>query len=185
MIMKARNSIIFACALTASTGWGLAQQSASFQLKESAFNAGGHPAGGSTASSTHHRLSIDAVGDAVFPAGLTGGSHQVAGGFVAAYPPPGEVTGLRFADAQTLTWNPEPAVGAYHLYRGTLASIAGLSYGACLSSAIDGPAATDAGAVLVGSGFYYLVTARNRLFEEGTKGRSSAGVQRANNAPCP
>ena len=30
-----------------------------------------------------------------------------------------------------------------------------------------------------------LVTARNRLTEEGTKGFTSAGAQRSNPAPCP
>ena len=39
--------------------------------------------------------------------------------------------------------------------------------------------------VPAGNGYFYLVTARNRLWEEGTKGSSSAGAQRANPAPCP
>ncbi len=183
--MNYRTVMLFIVSLLASTGWGMAQQSASFNMAEHVFNSGGRPAAGATAGSAHYRLSIDAVGEGVFPGALGGNAHQVAGGFVAAYPPPGEVTGLRFANAQTLLWNPEGAVGAYHLYRGGLASIAGLSYGACLTSAINAPTVVDAGAVPAGSGFYYLVTARNRIWEEGTKGRSSAGVQRANNAPCP
>lgn len=183
--MNYRTVMLFSFSLMASTGWGMAQQSASFSMAEHVFNSGGRPAAGATAASANHRLSIDAVGEGVFPGALSGNLHQVAGGFVAAYPPPGEVTGLRFANMQTLVWNPEGAVGAYHLYRGGLASISGLSYGACLTSAIDAPTAIDAGVGPAGSGFYYLVTARNRLWEEGTKGRSSASVQRANNAPCP
>jgi hypothetical protein len=183
--MTRRSTIIFACTLAMSTSWGLAQQSASFRMSEHVFNAGGRPAGGATASSAHHHLTIDAIGDGVFPSASSAGGHQLSGGFVAAYPPPAEVTGLRFADMQTLEWEPEPSVGSYHLYRGDISTIAGLSYGTCLVSPIDGPSASDAGPVPEGGGFYYLVTARNRLWEEGTKGRSSAGLERANDAPCP
>jgi hypothetical protein len=48
----------------------------------------------------------------------------------------------------------------------------------------------DAAAILdavpdPGQGFFYLVTARNRLAEEGTKGSTSAGVPRSNAFPCP
>ncbi len=33
--------------------------------------------------------------------------------------------------------------------------------------------------------FFYLVTAENTLLEEGITGYDSAGVSRANTAPCP
>ncbi|PYT33187.1 MAG: hypothetical protein DMF52_16120 [Acidobacteria bacterium] len=34
-------------------------------------------------------------------------------------------------------------------------------------------------------GFFYLITSRNRLDEEGIKGHASSGVERANPLPCP
>ena len=39
--------------------------------------------------------------------------------------------------------------------------------------------------VVAGACLFYLVTARNRLGEEGTKGYRSPGIERPNDAPCP
>jgi hypothetical protein len=36
----------------------------------------------------------------------------VSGGFIAAYPAPGEVLGLLFVDATTLEWSPEHSAGS-------------------------------------------------------------------------
>lgn len=183
--MKKLKGMALAVGLVLSTGFVMAQQSASFRLNEHTFNAGGRPAGGITAGSAHFGVTLDAIGSGVFPAPLSSGAFAIGGGFVAAYPPPIEVTGLRFTGKPTLVWNPEPSVGAYHLYRGGLASIAGLSYGACRTSAIAGTTTSDSDPVIEGNGFYYLVTARNNLWEEGTKGSSSEDVERGNAAPCP
>ncbi|RMH70289.1 MAG: hypothetical protein D6685_00265, partial [Bacteroidetes bacterium] len=45
-----------------------------------------------------------------------------------------------------------------------------------------GESVTDSDPIAPGGGFFYLVTARNRLDEEGTKGRDSAGSERAGSA---
>jgi hypothetical protein len=37
----------------------------------------------------------------------------------------------------------------------------------------------------IGQGYFYLVTAKNLIAEEGIKGRASSGSLRANPAPCP
>src|SRR5437773_3527045 len=121
-----------------------AQESASYKLKESVFNAGGDPSQGNVLSSTSYRIRLDAVGDSVAQTGLQGPSFHLDAGFVSAYPPPAEITGLRFlADKFTLHWDAEKSVGAYNLYRGLLTALAGGSTGACLQASIAGEAATD------------------------------------------
>jgi hypothetical protein len=44
---------------------------------------------------------------------------------------------------------------------------------------------TDPDVPSVTTGYFYLVTADNRLDEEGTKGFRSNGTERGNPAPCP
>ena len=63
--------------------------------------------------------------------------------------------------------------------------VAALGYGACEQYGLTGNSATDNAAVPAGDGYFYLVTAENRLDEEGTKGFDSAQVERTNDAPCP
>jgi hypothetical protein len=171
-------------ALLASSGLALAQQSASFRLAEHTLNAGGRPAGGTVVVSASHSITLDAVGDAVTPGRLAGASFQLGGGFVSPYPPPGEVAGLRFTSATTLAWAPEPTAGTYNFYRGALASLGGLGYGACRTSAVAGTTTADPDVAPAGNGYFYLVTAANLLAEEGTKGFGSAG-ERPNPSPCP
>jgi hypothetical protein len=154
-----------------------AQSSASFDQREHAFNLGGRPAQGATATSASFRVSLDALGSPAPTATILG--------FVPAYVPPGEVANVRLGpDTQTLSWDPDPSVGSYAVYRGTLADLSGLQYGACTGTSAV-PTATDADVPVSGAGYFYLVTARNRLHEEGTKGLDSALVERANPAPCP
>lgn len=162
-----------------------AQESASYQLKEHVFNAGGHPDNGTSLASTHYQIRLDAIGDAAARSGLTSASYRMEAGFVVAYPPPGEVANLRFADDTTLMWQPEPSIGSYALYRALLTALSGGSTGDCSQFGLTGITATDAAAPPVGNGFFYLVTARNRLAEEGTKGFDSAGAERPNPVPCP
>src|SRR6266566_4021635 len=158
-------------------GVAWAQESASFKLSEHVFNAGSDPSQGSVLSSASYRIRLDAVGDSLAQTGLQGVSFRLDGGFVSTYPPPTEVAGLRFlADNVTLRWDPEESVGAYNLYRDLLTALAGGGTGSCVQSAIVGETATDPGTPPLMSGYFYLVTAKNRLNEEGTKGFRSSGA---------
>jgi hypothetical protein len=84
----------------------------------------------------------------------------------------------------TLSWDPERSVGDYDVYRDLLSSLPG-NFGACLEHDVPAQTAVDVGIPGVGTGYFYLVTAENRLDEEGTKGFRSNGSERLNPAPCP
>jgi hypothetical protein len=161
-----------------------AQQSASYHLSEHVLNSGGRPLQGATAASASYRVSLDAIGENVNGAGLSSASYWMDGGFTVAYPPPGEVSGLTFPGKQNLLWNPEPSVGDYNLYRGLLGSLSGLGFGTCQEQNLPGETAVDAAVPAAGAGFFYLVTAENKLDEEGTKGFRSGGLERLGNT-CP
>jgi hypothetical protein len=162
-----------------------AQTSASYRLTEHAFNAGGHPAAGETPASASYRMSLHAIGDNALGEPLASASFHADGGFVVAYPPPGEVTELRFTDKQTMLWNPERSVGVYNLYRDLMSNLSSLGYGTCRLQDLAGETAFDTDEPNAGDGYFYLVTAENRLYEEGSKGFDSDGTVRANDAPCP
>ncbi len=166
-------------------GWVLAQESPSYKQGEHGLNAGGHPDAGVSLSSSSYRIRLDAVGEGVVAPGLASGSFRMDGGFVPAYPPPGEVLGLRFTDRQTLRWNPERSVGDYSVYRDLVSALSGLGFGSCLDHHVVQEGATDTQTPGAGQGYFYLVTAENRLDEEGTKGFRSNGMERPNHAPCP
>jgi len=172
--------IVAALASTSSP----AQQSGSFKLEEHVFNAGGHPEQGSVLASNGFKISLDAIGDATSGPTPSSASYRVDGGFVAAYPPPGEVVELRFDDQITLSWHEERSVGSYQLYRDAVDTLAG-DYGSCQQSGIVGTSASDFDTPLAGTAWFYLVTARNRLGEEGTKGFDGGGAERSNSVPCP
>ena len=160
-----------------------AQTSASYQLTESVFNAGGNPA--PVLTSTSYQVTLDSVGDSVSGGILTSASYSNSPGFPSAYPPPGEVATVTFSNKTTLTWTPEGSTGTYNLYRGLLSDLPG-NYGACkLPANIAGETTTDTDTPASGQCFFYLVTAENRLAEEGTKGKDSAGAEHPNPAPCP
>jgi hypothetical protein len=106
-------------------------------------------------------------------------------GFVSNYPPPGEVKGDLFASKTNYTWSAEKSIGSYDVYRGAISSLSGLAYGTCLQNGLTTESVTDAATPAAGQGFFYLVTARNRLGEIGTKGFATSGIERANAAPCP
>ncbi|HYV20524.1 MAG TPA: hypothetical protein VFC25_15995 [Verrucomicrobiae bacterium] len=163
----------------------LAQQSASYDLREHTLNAGGHPASGAVLSSPAYRLSLDALGDlAGVPSSSV--SFQIGPGFVPAYPPPSEVTGLVFRpDNVTMTWNVEPAAGTYQVYRDPLAQLLLGGTGTCWQSGLVAAQAVDSQVPVAGTGYFYLVTSRNSLSEEGTKGFGSNGLERPNPLPCP
>lgn len=163
----------------------LAQTSASYTVTEHTFNAGGHPVDGITMTSPSFRVSLDAIGDAVRGRALSSASYHLGGGFIGAYPPPGEVRHLRLTDHETLVWHAEGSVGTYHLYRDLLSSLSGLGYGSCAQYDLLTTTAIDSDVPAVDDGYFYLVTAENRLGEEGTKGWDSSGAERPNPAPCP
>lgn len=160
-----------------------AQSSPSFTLEESRLNQGGNPTGGAILQSTSFRVTLDALGDAVGAPGPLSASYTIDSGPETARPP-GEVVNLRFTTKTALTWDPEPSVGTYNLYRALRADLA-TGPGSCLAPGLTAPAGSDADAPASGVCWFYLVTAENRLREEGTSGRDSAGTPRPNPTPCP
>jgi hypothetical protein len=160
-----------------------AQTSASYKLQEHDLNAGGQPRNGGFLSSTSYHIKLDAIGSPVARAGLSSASYRADASFVPVYRPPGEITGLVFTDKTHFKWIADPSVGAYEVYRDVLSSLPG-TYGTCFASGLTATNATDTATPAPRSGFFYLVTARNRLREEGTKGSTSTGP-RTNTAPCP
>ena len=186
--MKLRHSV--RCVTLAAIAAGAmplpatAQTSASYKLTESTIDNGGDPNQGSTLASTHFHIKLDAIGDAVVGAGLASASFHADAGFVGRYPPPGEVSGLAFSGKSTLQWNPERSTGTYELYRDALSTLPG-SFGACFTSDLSVETAMDPSSPSVGQGYFYLVTARNRLREEGPKGYRSDGTEEGNPSPCP
>jgi len=173
------------CLLALSPRTG-AQSSAGHVLEEHTFNAGGNPTDGAAPGSAGHLLSLDSLGNSVAAGALSSASHDLDACFPAAYGPPGEVTHLLPGPTKDdLVWDPEPTVGSYSLYRGVISDLGGGTYGTCGQSGLTEAIASDADPVPAGGGFYYLVTAVNRLDEEGTKGSDSAGTPRANPDACP
>ena len=177
-----KRTLILAAVLLAFPA--LAQESASYKLSEHTFNAGGHPADGVVLTSMSYKITLDAIGDSVAGRNLASASYHMDGGFVVGYPPPGEVHGLLFANVERLEWTPERSVGDYNLYRALVSDLSGLGYGACEQQDIPGNTTTDPDPVPGGGGFFYLVTAENRLDEEGIKGSDSSGTERQGSV-CP
>lgn len=182
--MRISMLIVTLAAAMATSAPGLAQQSTSFVLTEHVLNAGGAPVQGTALTSTSFRMTLAALGDGVVARGLTSASYGADISFVPAYAPPGEVMNLDFADATTLVWDAEPSVGHYNLYRDLASALPGLGYGACLDPLVVVETATDTAVPPDGAIYFYLVTAENRLLEEGTKGYSSAGAERQG-TDCP
>jgi hypothetical protein len=161
-----------------------AQESTNFKLKEHIFNQGGHPIQGAVLTTANFKITIGSVGELTDNSQLNSDSFSLEGGFISSFPPPGEVADLHFhSDHQTLTWNPEKSKGSYNLYRDLISSIKP-DYGACKEYGITDETTTDSDDPGVGNGYFYLVTVRNRLNEEGTKGYSSS-AERPNDYPCP
>ena len=157
-------------------GFAVAQQSASFTLEEHTFNAGGNPDGGVILTSASFQITLDSIGDNAVATGLSSASFQLDSGFPTAYPPPGEVEGLELTDNVTLVWNIEKSIGSYNLYKDLLSSLSTLNYGTCTQEDIADETATDVAVPSSGQGFFYLVTAENKLTEEGTKGACIDGT---------
>jgi len=176
-----------AIVLAAALGSGaLAQTSASYDMKAHVVHEGGNPFQGVVLTSGGFRMTLDAVGQGLFAGPLGSASFAMGVGFVAPYPAPGEVRGLTLlADRKTLTWLPEGAADHYNVYRDQLQTLPG-PYGICWASPLPSTTAIDNAVPGSGAaGLFYLVTSENVLDEEGTKGLTSAGAERANPAPCP
>ncbi len=177
-------AFLAALALGLSAGSAAAQQGGGFAIESRVLNCAGHPAEGVTLSSPLYRVSLDSVCDAVAPRALGSDAFLVDGGLVAVYRPPSEVRNLVFSDKVTLQWDPEASVGTYNVYRALISALAGLAFGECSQQDLLGESAADADAVPPGDGFFFLVTAENRLDEEGPKGFQSDGTPRAGSV-CP
>lgn len=163
-----------------------AQEGARFKVTEHARNSGGSPAAGSIVASPRFEVDPSSIGDGVTRHSLLGARFNGEAGFSLGFRPAGEVLGLSIgADRRTLSWAPEPSVGDYHVYRDSIGALPGLGYGTCLAGDIQTTTHDDPEIPDEGEGYFYLVTAANRLHREGTKGMSSAGTPRANPAPCP
>ena len=159
-----------------------AQTSTSYKLTESTINAGGDPKNGVILSSPSFHIKLDSIGDGLVGVGLASASFHVSGGFTGSYPPPGQVTGLGLAGS-TIQWSPEPSAGVYEVYRGLMSSLPG-TFGTCYVGNIAGQSITDASSPPAGQAYFYLITVRNRLGEEGPKGYQSNGMLEGNPAPC-
>jgi hypothetical protein len=166
-------------------GFALAQSSPAYRLEEYAVNGGGHPAGGQVLASASLTMSIDAIGDAAWAGALASTSYSMDAGFGRSYPPPAEIRLLLLhGDKQTLTWDPDPSIGDYLVYRGGLAALPG-DPGACRLSGLGTHTALLDDFPDTGQGYFYLVVARNRLGEDGSPGSRGDGTDRTLPVPCP
>jgi len=81
-------------------------------------------------------------------------------------------------------WDAEPSAGVYNIYRELMSDLSGTGYGECFAPDVSGTTGTDPGTPPASDGWFYLVTAENRLGEEGTKGWNSGATERQGNV-CP
>jgi hypothetical protein len=184
--MSGRRVLAFCLVCLSLAPAARAQSSGHYSLEEHVFNTGGRPADGVVAASGHFTLSIDSVGEGIAGLASSGSNFSMEGGFTAAYVPPVEVEGLRFIAGDTLAWDVESSAGIYNLYRGRVRDLPGLSSGECLEQEITGESTVDpAFPDPSGEGYFYLVTAENRLADEGSMGADSDGSERVNDSPCP
>ena len=130
-------------------------------------------------------MTLDAIGDGVTATGLASASYGMDAGFPPTYPPPGEVLNLRFSNKTTLAWNPEISVGTYDLYWGPLTDLPLNDYGDYFTCGLTSAQATDTSGDPPPGGLFFLVTANNRINEEGTLGKKSDGNPRPNPGLCP
>lgn len=168
-------------ALALVPGLAAAQSSTNYRISDHAFNNGGGPDG---PASPNYQMKLHAIGDGVAATQLGSASFLVQGSFVPAYRPPGEVQGLDFSNNITLVWDPEPSVGDYLVYRSDPTLLSTGDTGYCLASGLQESLVYEPFDPDPGTAWFYLVTARNRLDEEGTKGYRSNGSERPNPGPC-
>jgi hypothetical protein len=173
-------AIVLVAALAAPSA--MAQTSASYKLTESTINSGGDPGNGVILTSSHFHIKLDSAGDGLVGAGLGSASYHMSGGFVGSYPPPGEIMNVSL-NGSTLQWDPEPSAGVYEVYRGPLSTLPG-TFGTCFAGNVSAPMITDSSSPPTSQAYFYLITVRNRLAEEGVKGYQSNGTPEGNPSPC-
>lgn len=162
-----------------------AQSSPSYRLTGQVLNAGGRPEQAIVPASPGYRLTLESIGGDFSGVAQSAPSYRISGGLAALGAPPGEVAGLEvLPDRVTLQWSAEPRSMVYNVYRGALATPPG-GFGICVHARVEATVVVEAEDPPVGAGFFYLVTGENLLEEEGTKGSTSDGTERANPAPCP
>ncbi len=98
--------------------------------------------------------------------------------------PPGEVSGVGFVDAETLTWDSLGQADHFNVYRGRISSLTDGLYGDCHAAAIPGTSLSTPAIPETDVAFFYVVTGESLLDGEGTPGNASAGGPRTLLAPC-
>lgn len=181
--MSRRFVVTTAALVFMSAGLAMGQQSSSYSLTEASFNAGGRPEQGTVATSASFQLTHDAIGDAMLAVDFSSPSFQASAGFVSSYAPAGEVFNLRWTSDTDLDWDAPASALTYNVYRDGIVLLPG-NFGACFQQDLTVSQTSDATVPTAGSGRYYLVTASNRLDQEGTKGVQSDGTLRGGSA-CP
>jgi hypothetical protein len=162
----------------------LPSMAAAAEVSESTFNAGGHPEQGVVPASAAFMISLGSLGEP-FPFMDLRDRMLLQTGFLGGLHPPGEVLNLRFIDPIALAWDPEPSAGSYNLYRGSIGGAPG-DPGACLQPELPDTSTIDLDpAPPAGQAWFYLVTVKNRLGENGTPGFDSQGAPRPDPSPCP
>lgn len=169
-------SLIASIASAAHAG----SRSASFNLSDAAFDGGVRPA-----ASVSFKITNPALGSGLESTVFASASFHIDSGFAASYLPPAEIAGIRWSDRTTLEWNADRSIGSYALYRNRLSTLAAANGGDCLVSDLTSETSTDSELPGAGNGYFYLVTARNRLGEESTRGYGSDGGERLGGAACP
>jgi len=93
---------------------------------------------------------------------------------------------LVFLDRLTLQWEDLSLTCAdtFNVYRGDVRDLPSRQYGTCWRSGLTTNTAVDPDRPAEGTGWFYLVTARNAI-GEGPLGKDSAGQARVAASPCP
>jgi len=179
------NGLVAASLFVILAGSSQAQSSASYELSEANLNFGGRP-GTATGPgmSASYELSLDALGGGPNGSGSSSASYALHAGFVAPLGPPGNASDFYWTSHTDMHWSAGSSATSYNVYRDGLATLPALGYGQCLGNDRSGLTHTDPDSPAVGSAFFYLVSAKNRLGEESSKGRDSGGTSRRGNA-CP
>lgn len=100
---------------------------------------------------------------------------------------PGDVTGVRWSDSETLLWDAEPSAVRYHIYRADIASLAFSNFGTCrddLDPDLSDTQASITDVPIAGSGWSFTITAEDGGGSEGTLGFGKM-AERSNYSPCP
>lgn len=168
---------IFLCSLS------FPQESPNYKNNEYAFNNGSNPA--PEIVSTNFKITLSSIGDGIFPPWALSSNYYISSGFTVSYPPPSEVLNLRFTSKTEMIWDPEWSVGTYNVYRGITYDLPSGDYGNCVAYNLTSTSYSDTEIPISGHCFFYIITAVNKIKEEGTMGYKSDGTKRNNFRPCP